>query len=91
MREGIRYLERNYRRDSNYPHYGHYYCAQAMFQVGGRLWREYFEFASELIIRTQRDGGDWGVGSAEKSRAARTAMSLIVLQLPYRFLPIHER
>jgi hypothetical protein len=91
MRDGIFYLEKNYRKLSDFPHYGHYYCAQAMFQVGGRYWKDYFAWASKEFLDSQRADGSWKAGTFEKSVPVRTAMALIVLQLPYRFLPIHER
>jgi hypothetical protein len=91
IQDGVRYLLKNYRARNDFPHYAQYYCSQAMFQVGGRHWREYFAWASQEIIGSQRNDGSWGVGNAEGSGPARTAMSLIVLQIPYRFLPIHQR
>lgn len=91
MRKGVRYLLANYRTLNDFPHYAQYYCAQAMFQIGGRHWREYFTWVSKEIIDSQRDDGSWGKGTTERSAPARTAMSVIVLQLPYRFLPIHQR
>ena len=91
MRQGIVYLEKNYRELNNFPHYAHYYCAQALFQVGGRSWKEYFNWVSEQLLKYQLKDGSWKAGLMERSSAVRTAMALIVLQLPYRFLPIHER
>ncbi len=90
MRNAVKYLRNNYRRRSDFPHYAHYYCAQAMFQVGGRYWREYFAYISKELLDTQRADGSWKPGTLETS-TVRTAMSVIVLQLPFRFLPIHER
>ncbi len=91
MRQGILYLEKNYRELNNFPHYAHYYCAQALFQVGGRSWKEYFNWVSEQLLKYQLKDGSWKPGLMERSSSVRTAMALIVLQLPYRFLPIHER
>lgn len=91
MRRGVDYLSDHYRKLNDFPHYAHYYCAQAMFQVGGRRWEEYFRWVSREIIDSQRDDGSWKQGTYETSSPVRTAMALIVLQLPYRFLPIHER
>ena len=91
MRKAIQYLRDHYRKVNDYPHYAHYYCAQAMFQVGERYWREYFEWVSREIVDSQRDDGSWKPGTQETSVPVRSAMALIVLQLPFRFLPIHER
>jgi len=91
IRKGIVFLEKNYSKLNNFPHYAHYYCAQAMFQVGGRSWKDYFEWVNRTLLKYQLQDGSWKAGLMERSSAVRTAMALIVLQLPYRFLPIHER
>ena len=91
IRDGFRYIEKRYRSSNLFPYYGHYYCAQAMFQVGGRAWREYFTFIRAELLRIQKRDGSWRSKSERENSAQATAMALIVLQLPYRLLPIHER
>ena len=99
LRRGVRYLEKHYTDLSNpFAYYAQYYCSQAMFQVGGRHWREYFPWIRGVLLREQEDDGSWRAGhpafsilSMETNKAQTTAMALIVLQLPYRYLPIHER
>ncbi|MGQ9591098.1 MAG: prenyltransferase/squalene oxidase repeat-containing protein [Planctomycetota bacterium] len=92
IRRGFEYLYTNYRLpwSNPFPFYAHYYCAQAMFQAGGKYWRDYFPWISRELMSGQRSDGSWAAGQNENSTQA-TAMALIVLQLPYRFLPIHER
>ena len=91
IRRGFDYLEREYRSAKlDFPYYGHYYCAQAMYQAGGKFWSDYFEFVSERLIDSQREDGGWRAGQRENDAQA-TAMALIILQLPNGFLPIHER
>ena len=60
-----------------------------MFQAGGRYWRQYFPYVRGELLRKQRRDGSWE-GRVDES-AQSTAMALIVLQIPYRFLPIFER
>ena len=92
IRRGFDYLYGNYRFpwSNMFPYYAHYYCAQAMFQAGGKYWADYFPWVSKALMREQRSNGMWEAGMQENSTQA-TAMALIVLELPYRFLPIHER
>jgi len=91
IERGFVYLDKNYRSlRTPFLYYGHYYCAQAMFQAGGRRWREYFPWARNHLLAAQRKDGSWPARSEENKNQC-TAMALIVLQLPYRFLPIHER
>ncbi len=86
---GFEYLRRHYRNLNDFPFYADYYCAQAMFQAGRHYWSEYFQYVKEKLIRKQKPEGNWSgdMGGTIQS----TAMALIVLEIPYRFLPITER
>jgi len=89
IRRGYDYLMDHYHESSLFPYYAYYYCSQAMFQAGGRYWRQYFPYVRGELLRKQRRDGSWE-GRVDES-AQSTAMALIVLQIPYRFLPIFER
>ena len=72
-------------RDSHY-FYGHYYACQAMFLAGGEYWATYYPAIRELLIaRQNRTTGGW-TGEAGEDYA--TAMALIILQMPNRYLPV---
>ena len=92
IKRGFDYLYGEYRWpwSNKFPYYAQYYCAQAMFQAGGRYWAEYFPWARKALLEKQSPDGSWQAPPQENDVQA-TAMALIVLQLPYRFLPIHER
>ena len=92
IRKGFDYVNRNYRWpwSNKFPYYAHYYCAQAMFQAGGTYWAEYFTWVRDRLLERQKPDGSWRAALLENDTQA-TAMALIILQLPYRFLPIHER
>jgi hypothetical protein len=90
IRKGYDYLLKHYSDSSDFPYYGYYYCGQAMFQAGGRYWRTYFPYIRERLLYRQARDGSWKPGRAGDP-AQSTAMALIVLQIPYRFLPIFER
>ena len=92
LRDGFKYLRRSYRFpwSNQFPFYAHYYCSQAMFQAGGAYWEEYFRWISSTLLEYQKSDGSWPTTRPENP-VQTTAMALIVLQLPYRFLPIHER
>jgi hypothetical protein len=70
-------------------HYGHYYAAQAMWIAGGEYWKEWFPAIRNELISTQRNDGSWA--SNQFSPEYATAMSLIILQIPNRYLPILQR
>jgi hypothetical protein len=65
--------------------YGQYYAVQAMFLAGGDHWRQWFPaIRNELIARQQRPGSWQG----EQNDEYCTAMALIILQMPKRYLPV---
>ena len=72
------------------PHYeyGHYYAVQAMYMAGGRYWRTWFPAIRKELLDKQDAAGAWE-GQAGKSYG--TAMALIILQMPNRYLPIFQK
>lgn len=72
------------------PHYfyGHYYAAQAMYLAGGDRWREWWPAIRDELVARQNPDGSW---SDSQGDAYGTAMALIILQMPKRYLPIFQR
>jgi hypothetical protein len=72
--------------ESGFYFYGHYYACQAMFLAGGEYWAAYYPAIREqLVSRQNRATGAW-TGEAGEDYA--TAMALIILQMPNRYLPV---
>ncbi len=74
---------------SGHRFYGMLYMSQAMYLSSEENWKEYFPPVRDELIRTQSADGSWmgdGVGTTYG-----TAIALICLQLPYRYLPIYQR
>jgi len=66
-------------------YYGHYYAVQAMFLAGGKYWEDWYKYIRKLLIERQDAEGKW---SGEVSEAYCTAVALIILQMPNRYLPV---
>jgi hypothetical protein len=73
------------------PHYfyGHYYAVQAMYLAGGEHWRAWWPAIRDELVARQNPDGSWS--DAQNGGAYGTAMALIVLQMPKRYLPIFQR
>ncbi|MBN1417701.1 MAG: terpene cyclase/mutase family protein [Planctomycetes bacterium] len=85
----IREWPRSYTAASSFDYfYGHYYGAQAAFQAGGRVWAEWYGRIRAELLDLQEGDGSW-VDLVGRNYA--TAMATIILQIPYRYLPILER
>jgi len=70
--------------------YGHYYGVQAMYTVGSPYWEPYFEEVRDVLLRMQETDGSWP-NRTGPGDAFGTAMAVLILQIPYRFLPIFQR
>jgi hypothetical protein len=86
--------------DTYFYFYGHYYAAQAMFIEGGMYWEKWYSLISrDLLSKANHFKLNvqdqvypvvrWrceGVGDI-----FGTAMALVILQIPYRYLPIFQK
>ena len=69
--------------------YGQYYAVQSMFLAGDEHWATWWPAIRSELISTQLDDGAWEDRSAGKTYG--TSMSLIILQMPKRYLPIFQK
>lgn len=91
LNDGLEYLERQLASGNDrggHEYYGHYYCSQAMFIAGGEHWARYFPYIRDRQLGSQNQNGGW---DSPHGNQYATGMSLIILQMPYRLLPIFQR
>jgi hypothetical protein len=70
-------------------YYGNYYATQAMFMYGGAPWEAYWPgIRKVLLLKQDKVNGSW---TGETGTVYATSMSLIVLQVPNRLLPILQK
>ena len=76
-------------------HYGLMICSQAMYQLGGRHWREFFPPAVKELIAHQNADGSWkaekGHRDGKYGNAYTTAASVLALSATNELLPIFQR
>ncbi|MFN9991872.1 MAG: prenyltransferase/squalene oxidase repeat-containing protein [Phycisphaerales bacterium] len=94
IESGLKYLTVNAMpgRESSQPihyFYGHYYAIQAMFLAGAEHWAQWWPRIREELLKSQRPDGLWSDSSAGDEYG--TAMALIILQMPKRYLPIFQK
>lgn len=78
------------RRGHYFFWYGHYYGVQAMYTIGSPYWEPYFEQVREVLLKIQNKNGSFP-NSVGPGDAFGTAMGVLILEIPYRFLPIFQR
>jgi hypothetical protein len=69
--------------------YAHLYASQGFYMAGDQYWDAYFPATRDQLLAMQGPDGSWpgeGVGVVYG-----TSIATIILQLPYKYLPIFQR
>jgi len=70
--------------------YCQFYASQGFYMAGDKYWDEYFPGTRDALLKSQdKNEGAWngdGIG-----KAYGTAIALMILQLPYKYLPVFQR
>jgi len=90
---GIEYLRKHpFKTDEwawrEHLFYSYYYGTQAMYQVGGDDWKNWFTMVRERLIKSQQADGRWEDGPGDEYA---TAMAVLALQVPAGLLPIYQK
>jgi hypothetical protein len=76
-------------KGGGHDYYTHLYGAQGFYMAGDQYWDKYFPGARDQLLRMQSPDGSWqGDGIGE---IYGTSIATIILQLPYKYLPIFQR
>lgn len=83
---GITWLKDRY-------HYGLLPCSQAMYQLGGKYWDQFFPPLVETLLANQQANGSWPAErqDPEYGNCYTTALCLLALSAPNQMLPIFQR
>ena len=91
LRRGLHKFNHDYGNSGHYFFwYGHYYGVQAMYTAGSPYWEPYFESVRDKLIDMQLEDGSWP-NRVGPGKALGTAMAVLILEIPYRYLPIFQR
>jgi hypothetical protein len=76
-------------------HYSLFNATQAMYQLGGNYWKEFFPRTVKALLANQRPDGSWEPETMLRDRpfgnAYTTALVVLSLGAPNQFLPIFQR
>jgi hypothetical protein len=80
--------------------YGAYYCSQAMAQLGGHYWEQFFPSLADVLVNSQTAEGSWPPevggyaptgGEAVFGQVYTTSLAVLSLTPPYQLLPVYQR
>ena len=96
-RQAVEYLQGHLPKRSQYNLYYWYYGTLAMYQYGGKPWRQWNESLRDTLVQDQRQSGHaagswdprppWGPSGG---RIYSTALGTLCLEVYYRFLPLYQ-
>lgn len=79
-------LKEGFKGNQGYYWYGHYYASVALYHYGGGEWQEYYPKIKNKIL------GDWRKTNYRTlPPTLDLAWQIMVLGVPYRYLPIYQR
>jgi hypothetical protein len=76
-------------KGTGHAFYTHLYASQGFYMAGNEYWDKYFPAARDQLIAMQAGDGSWngdGIG-----QIYGTAIAVIILQLPFKYLPVFQR
>jgi len=87
---GLNYLKalnpEQFEQAGGFYFYAHYYAVQAMFQGGDQWYQAWYPRIRESILAKQAQDGSWADG-----HEIGTPLAILILGVPYRYLPIYQR
>jgi hypothetical protein len=76
-------------------YYSCYYCSQAMAQLGGRYWEQFFPPMVNALLSAWTSDGSWPPESGSNNRIwgnlYSTSLAVLSLTPPYQLLPVYQR
>ena len=82
------YPDRKFEKNFSRFHYSHYYAIQAMYQSGEADFQAWYPRIASTILEKQESDGRWRGAHGD---AYGTGFSILILGVPYRYLPIYQR
>lgn len=79
----------DFNKGGGHVFYTHLYASQGFYMAGDAYWDVYFPRTRDQLIALQTPEGAWngdGIGTVYG-----TSISVIILQLPYKYLPVFQR
>ena len=83
----FRYPREKFTQTGSY-YYAHYYAIQAVYQAGEAYYQKWYPKIHDALLKRQRANGSW---SGAHGGAFGTSLAVLILGVPYRFLPVYQR
>lgn len=82
--------QKRWSKGGGHDFYCQLYAAQAFYMAGDEFWDEYFPSTRDQLIAMQdKSEGSWNGDGIGKTYG--TGIALVILQLPFKYLPVFQR
>jgi len=91
VKDGVRFLQKEApaaMKETDHYMYGHYYAALVMYQAGSQEFKEWYPRIRDIMLSRQAANGSFGSGGRS---TYDTATALIILSIPYGYVPAYQR
>jgi hypothetical protein len=81
--------QEGWEKGGGHSFYTHLYASQGFYMAGDQYWDAYYPATRDQLIGMQAADGSWhgdGIG-----QVYGTSIAVIILQLPYKYLPVFQR
>ncbi len=69
-------------------YYGMFYAAQAFYFSENENWENWYRTYASELVQMQKKDGSW---ESDVTRVYSTSLALLILQIPYKYLPIFQK
>jgi hypothetical protein len=93
VKDGVRYLQKEAptatKKTAHYM-YGQYYAALVMYQAGSQDFKNWYPQIRDSLLSKQTTTGSFAIAKGGRG-TYDTALSLIILSIPYGYVPAYQR
>ena len=79
----------DFNKGGGHAYYTHLYASQGFYMAGDAYWDVYFPRTRDQLIAMQQADGSWNGDFI--GQVYGTSIAVIILQLPYKYLPVFQR
>ena len=93
VKEGSKYLFENFGERQRWFTYGNFYAAPAQYMIGGETWRNWYAKIKGFILSRVHNDGETSLWFENTSVGPtyETAINVMILSMPYQFVPLYQR
>ncbi len=93
VKKGSKYLFDNFGEQQRWFTYGNFYAAPAHYMIGGETWRSWYSKIRKVLLARVHSDGETSLwfGNSPVGPTYETAINVMILAMPYQFVPLYQR